>query len=71
VFVVYDGRFFVLSLSLLMVELGGLNSILPRRYFLSVLSVSDAPTMIIGIDSSVGSPGQSIPSSVVVIVHKA
>ncbi|WVZ09181.1 hypothetical protein V8G54_013711 [Vigna mungo] len=52
------------------VKLGGLNSILPRRDFLSVLSVSEAPTMIIGIDSFVGSVGESIPSSVVVIVHK-
>ncbi|WVZ08388.1 hypothetical protein V8G54_021734, partial [Vigna mungo] len=52
------------------VKLGGLNSILPRRDFLSVLSVSEAPTMIVGIDSFVGSLGESIPSSVVVIVHK-
>lgn len=44
-------------------QLGGLNSLLAVEYSPSIPVVSKAPTIILGMDVSHGSPGQSdVPS---------
>lgn len=56
----------------LMLQLGGLNSILAVEHSPSIPIVSKAPTIILGMDVSHGSPGQSdIPSiaAVILILH--
>lgn len=53
-------------------QLGGLNSILAVEHSPSIPIVSKAPTIILGMDVSHGSPGQSdIPSiaAVILILH--
>jgi len=51
------------------VQLGGLNSILGAEHAPSIPVVSRAPTIVIGMDVSHGSPGQTdIPSIAAVIV---
>ena len=59
-------------ISFLMLQLGGLNSILAVEHSPSIPIVSKAPTIILGMDVSHGSPGQSdIPSiaAVILVLH--
>lgn len=53
---------------LIILQLGGLNSILAVEHSPSIPVVSKAPTIILGMDVSHGSPGQSdIPSIAAVL----
>lgn len=54
---------FVFCICFQLMQLGGLNSVLAIEHSPSIPIVSKAPTIILGMDVSHGSPGQSdVPS---------